>query len=193
MKINAEAFDPSQTDKINEALAPWAPDINSDDSMSSATKVGLALGRSITARGVLDRDSQALAIGDALTSNGWATISKTSVAQAQLVIVVAAEATDPRPTPEVLAAHVQFDVALKSRASVVVAGPNSEDLEGTDVLAIRSDPTAVDLLSTVDVADLNSGVTSSVLAGREQLNGSAGRHYGALAKADAPLPDLPVR
>ena len=181
MKINAEAFDPSQTDKINEALAPWAPDINSDDSMSSATKVGLALGRSITARGVLDRDSQALAIGDALTSNGWATIGKTSVAQAQLVIVVAAEATDPRPTPEVLAAHVQFDVALKSRASVVVAGPNSEDLEGTDVLAIRSDPTAVDLLSTVDVADLNSGVTSSVLAGREQLNGSAGRHYGALA------------
>ena len=193
VKINAEAFDPSQTDKINEALAPWAPDINSDDSMSSATKVGLALGRSITARGVLDRDSQALAIGDTLTSNGWATISKGSVAQAQLVIVVAAEATDPRPTPEVLAAHVQFDVALKSRASVVVAGPNSEDLEGTDVLAIRSDPTAVDLLSTVDVADLNSGVTTSVLAGREQLNGSAGRHYGALAKADAPLPDLPVR
>jgi len=78
-------------------------------------------------------------------------------------------------------------------ASVVVAGPNSEDLEGTDVLAVRSDPTAVDLLSTVDVADLTSGVTTSVLAGREQLNGSAGRHYGALAKADAPLPDLPVR
>ena len=36
-------------------------------------------------------------------------------------------------------------------------------------------------------------ITTSVLAGREQLNGSAGRHYGALAKADAPLPDLPVR
>ncbi len=107
--------------------------------------------------------------------------------------MVAAEATEPRPTPELLAAHVQFDVALKTRASVVVAGPNSEDLEGTDVLAVRSDPTAVDLLSTVDVADLTSGVTTTVLAGREQLNGSAGRHYGALAKADAPLPDLPVR
>ena len=78
VKVNADAFDPSQTDKINEALAPWASDINSDESMASATKVGLALARSITARGVLDRDSQALAIGDALNSNGWVTISKGS-------------------------------------------------------------------------------------------------------------------
>jgi hypothetical protein len=193
VKINAEVFEASQADKINKSLASWAPDINSGDSMSPATKVGLALARSIAARGVLDRDSQALAIGDALTSNGWATISKGSAAQAQLVIVVTAEAADPRPTPETLAAHVQLDVALKTRAAVVLAGPNSEDLEGTDVLAARSDATAVDQLSTVDVADLSSGVTTTVLAGREQLNGGSGQHYGALAKADAPLPDLPVR
>ena len=68
---------------------------------------------------------------------------------------------------------MQFDVASRSCVGRG-GGPNSEDLEGTDVLAIRSDPTAVDLLSTVDVADLNSGVTTSVLAGQEQLNGSPG-------------------
>ena len=51
-----------------------------------------------------------------------------------------------------------------------------------------SDASSVDLLSTVDVADLTSGVTTTVLAGKEQLLGTPGRHYGALAKADAPLP-----
>jgi hypothetical protein len=107
--------------------------------------------------------------------------------------VVAAQASDPRPTPEELTAHVQFDVGLTTRAGVVLAGPNSEDIEGTDVLAARSDPTAVDSLSTVDVADLSSGVTTVVLAGKERLLGRPSQHYGALAKADAPLPELPVR
>ena len=36
-------------------------------------------------------------------------------------------------------------------------------------------------------------MTTVVLAGKEQLLGRAGRHYGALAEADAPLPELPVR
>ena len=93
-----------------------------------------------------------------------------------------------------LAAHVQFDVGPEAIGlGVVLAGPNSEDIEGTDVLAARSDPTSVDSLSTVDVADLSSGVTTVVLAGKERLLGRPTQHYGALAKADAPLPDLPVR
>ncbi len=193
VKINPDAFDPTQVDTITEALAPWAADINSDESMSQSTKIGLALGRSIVAQAAVDRDAQALAIGTALTSNGWAAISKGTAAQAQLAIIVTAEATDPRPAPELLAAHVQFDLGLKARGAVVIAGPNSADLEGTDVLAARTDPAALDRLSTVDVADLNSGVTTTLLASREQLNGTVGQHYGALAKADAPLPELPVR
>jgi hypothetical protein len=35
-------------------------------------------------------------------------------------------------------------------------------------------------------------VTTTVLAGKEQLLGRQG-HYGAFSKADAPLPNLPVR
>ena len=53
------------------------------------------------------------------------------------------------------------------------------------MLTARSDTNAVDVLSTVDVADLESGVVTTVLAGKEQLLGSGGRHYGALSKADA--------
>jgi hypothetical protein len=45
----------------------------------------------------------------------------------------------------------------------------------------------------VDVADLSSGVTTVVLAGKERLLCRPSQHYGALAKADAPLPELPVR
>ena len=97
------------------------------------------------------------------------------------------------PTPEELTAHVQFQVGLDDAGRRSLAGPNSEDIEGTDVLAARSDPTAVDSLSTVDVADLSSGVTTVVLAGKERLLGRPAQHYGALAKADAPLPELPVR
>ena len=39
----------------------------------------------------------------------------------------------------------------------------------------------------MDVADLTSGVTTVILAGKEQLLGRQG-HYGALSKADAPVP-----
>ncbi len=95
--------------------------------------------------------------------------------------------------PDLLTAHVAFQVALKDRAGVVVAGPNSLNIQGTDVLQIRNDSVAADLLSTVDVADLTSGVTTTVLAGKEQLLGRIGQHYGALSKADAPAPELPVR
>src|SRR5918998_980559 len=116
-----------------------------------------------------------------------------SAAQAQLVIVVSAEASDPPLTSAMLDAHVEFDLALKTRAGVVVAGPNSAQIEGTDVLAVRTDPQGNNLLSTVDVADLRSGVITVVLAGQEQLLGREGRHYGALARADAPLPTLPIR
>ena len=101
--------------------------------------VGLALARSIAAPQVEDRDQLGVAMGKALTSRGLATISRGSDAQAQLVIVVAAEATEPRRRRAARRPRA-FDVALKARAAVVVAGPNSAGIEGTDVLAVRSDP-----------------------------------------------------
>ncbi len=193
VEVTPDAFDPAKAADIDNALAPYA-NLDLNDSMSQATMVGLALARSIASPQVEDRDQLAVAVGDALTKQGLATISRGSTAQAaQLVIVIAAETADPPQDSEQLGAHVDFDLALKGRAGVVLAGPNSGGLDGTDVRAVRSNPAGENLLSTVDVADLSSGVTSTILAGQEQLLGREGRHYGALAGSDAPLPTLPVR
>jgi hypothetical protein len=193
VKVNAEAFDSTNAEDVTDALGDYFGPLGLNDTMSPATRLGVAVGRSIGSKDVEDRDALAIAVGESLEQRGLVTISKESAAQAQLIIVVSAPASDPAPAPEELTAHVQFDVGLTTRAGVVLAGPNSEDIEGTDVLAARSDPTAVDSLSTVDVADLSSGVTTVVLAGKERLLGRPSQHYGALAKADAPLPELPVR
>jgi hypothetical protein len=193
VKVTPEAFDAATTEDVTDALGDYVGPLGLDDTMSPATRLGVAVGRSIGSKDMEDRDALAIAVGESLERRGLVTISKESAAQAQLIVVVTAPASEPRPTPEELTAHVQFQVGLTTRAGVVLAGPNSEDIEGTDVLAARSDPTAVDSLSTVDVADLSSGVTTVVLAGKERLLGRPAQHYGALAKADAPLPELPVR
>jgi hypothetical protein len=194
VKISNDVFDPDQASKLNTALSPYAGSLGLTDSMSEGTKFGLAVGRAIAAKLPGARDDQAVAIGKALSSAGLINLSGDSTATAQLIIVVGAVATVPRAPAEQLSAHVEMDVALReSAAGLVLAGPNSDEIEGTDVLSARSDATAVDLISTVDVADLESGVITTVLAGKEQLLGNGGRHYGALSKADAPLPTLPVR
>ena len=193
VEIRPDAFDPARADALTEALAGLADQVQVTGQMSQAEKVGTALARSIASPQVESRDPLALALDTALTRGGFATISRSTDVQAQLVIVVGAEATDPPAEAALLTAHVQLDLALRARAAVVVAGPNSAEIEGTDVLAVRTDPEGNQRLSTVDVADLSSGVVTAVLAGQEQLLGREGQHYGALARAEAPLPSLPVR
>jgi hypothetical protein len=193
VELRPDAFDPERSEALTEALAGLADQIPLTAEMTQAQKVGTALARSIAAPQPEDRDGLALALDTALTRGGFATISRGTDAQAQLVLVVAAEATDPPVEADLLAAHVELDLALRDRAAVVVAGPNSGGIDGTDVLAIRSDPQGSRRLSTVDVADLASGVVTTMLTGQEQLLGREGQHYGALARAEAPLPTLPVR
>jgi hypothetical protein len=191
--VRPDAFDPARADEVTEALAGLADLVPLNDEMTQAEKVGTALARSIASPQAEDRDQLALALGSALSRAGLVAINGRSADQAQLVIVVSAEASEPPPTSSVLDAHVDLDLALKTRAGVVLAGPNSAQIDGTDVLAARSDPQGDNMLSTVDVADLSSGVITTVLAGQEQLLGREGRHYGALARADAPMPTLPIR
>jgi Copper transport outer membrane protein, MctB len=191
--VRPDAFDPAQADEVTKALARLGDQFPLEEKMTQAEKIGAALARSIASPQVEDRDQLALNLGSALSGAGFVAMNGRSAAQAQLVIVVSAEASDPPPTNEVLSGHVELDLALKTRAGVVLAGPNSAQIEGTDVLAARSDPQGDNLLSTVDVADLSSGVITTVLAGQEQLLGREGRHYGALARAEAPLPTLPIR
>jgi hypothetical protein len=193
VEIEARVYDTARADEVNAALAPFAEQVGLDDSMTPATRFGRVLSWSIAAKAPQGRDDRAVVMGDALQKAGYATLSKDSSRQAELVLVVTAPASDPQLAPELLQAHVQTHVGLLVHAGgLVVAGPDSDDITGTDVLAIRTDGDAGDVLSTVDVADLPSGVATTVLAGQEQLLGRQG-HYGALTRADAPLPTLPVR
>lgn len=193
VEVRPEAFDPARAEALTEALGGLAGQISLTEEMTQAEKVGTALARSVASSSVEDRDPLALALGTALSRGGFVAVNGNTDAQAQLVLVVTAPATEPPTEPELLRAHVQLDLALRDRAAVVLAGPNSAEIEGTDVLAARSDPQGNQRLSTVDVADLGSGVVTTVLAGQEQLLGREGHHYGALARAEAPLPTLPVR
>jgi hypothetical protein len=193
VKVATRVFDTARADEVNATLAPFAEQVGLDDTMSPATRFGHVLSWSIAAKAPQARDERAVAMGDALQKAGYATLSKDSSRQAELVLVVTAPASDPQAAPALLQAHVQADIGLRVHAGgLVVAGPDSDGISGTDVLAVRTNGDAADVLSTVDVADLPSGVTTTVLAGQEQLLGRQG-HYGALSRADAPMPTLPVR
>lgn len=193
VQVRPAAFDPAKAAEVTKALGDLAVRVPVNDEMTQSERIGAALARSIASPQVEDRDELAIDLGEALSSAGFVALNGGSAAQAQLVLVVGAEASDPPVTSTVLSSHVELDLALKARAGVVLAGPNSAQIEGTDVLAVRTDPNGNNLLSTVDVADLSSGVVTTVLAGQEQLLGHEGRHYGALARAEAPLPKLPIR
>ncbi|MGI3780801.1 MAG: copper transporter, partial [Janthinobacterium lividum] len=191
-KVSQEVFDATQAQTVDKAVSGLGM-VGLTDQMSPATKVGWCLSRAIASRSSTSRDSDARTIGRTLTSANLVDVREDVEDTAQLVIVVtAATATQP-PTADETAAHVQLEVGIRDQGGtadhipVVVAGPNSNGLDGTDVGAIRTTSPASDELSTVDVADLPGGVVTTVLAGKEQLLGQQG-HYGALARADDALP-----
>jgi hypothetical protein len=163
------------------------------DAMSPATKIGWCLSRAIANRNANPRDGYAKTVGRTLASANLVDVREDVEDTAQLVVVVTAPTTTQPPAAEVTAAHVQLDVGIRDQGGstdhvpLVVAGPNSDGLDGTDVGAVRTSSPASGELSTVDVADLPSGVVTTVLAGKEQLLGQQG-HYGALARADDALP-----
>lgn len=193
MRVSDEVFDPDRVAEVDQALEAQVGPVGLTEDMSSATKVGKALAYSYTDTRVVDRDAMAVSVGRALTSGGLINTTGDTAAKAQLVIVVTAEAATPAPSTDQLTAHLDLDLALKNSVGVVLAGPNSTGVQGTDVLQARTEAAATDRLSTVDVADLSSGVTTTIFAGHEQLLGRDAGHYGALARADAVLPELPVR
>jgi hypothetical protein len=194
VKVGDQVFDPAKADSVDKTLDEVVGLTGTTEEMSTATRFGRALGRAITAKGAGTRDVAAKRVGAALAAAGLANVRQDADETAQLVIVVSAPSTTPVVPTDQLDAHVQAELALKQQdqAAVVVAGPNSDGLAGTDVLTVRTTSAAAEVLSTVDVADLSSGVTTTVLAGKEQLLGRHG-HYGALARADGPAPTLPVR
>ena len=99
VEVRPDAFDPARSEALTEALAGLADQIPLTEDMTQAEKVGVALARSVASTQPEARDPLALALDTALTRAGFATISRSTDAQAQLVIVVTAPATEPRSSP----------------------------------------------------------------------------------------------
>jgi len=196
VRVSQEVFDPTQADSVDQAVAGL--DLGLTGEMSPATKVGWCLSRAIAARSASPRDGYAKTVGRTLAAANLVDVREDVEDTAQLVVVISAGTPTEPPAADVTAAHVQLEVGVRDQPGsanhipVVVAGPNSDGLDGTDVGAIRTTSEASSELSTVDVADLPSGVVTTVLAGKEQILGRQG-HYGALARADDVLPAVPVR
>ncbi|GAB2594557.1 copper transporter [Microlunatus antarcticus] len=192
VKVQQEVFDPTQADTVDRAVADLGM-VGLTDDMTPATKVGWCLSRAIASKNAGSRDVDARTVGRTLASAGLADVRDDQDDTAQLVIVITAPTAAQPPATEVTQAHVELDVGIRDQPGnvdhipVVVAGSNSDGLDGTDVGAIRTSSPASGELSTVDVADLPSGVVTTVLAGKEQLLGEQG-HYGALGRADDALP-----
>ncbi len=195
VRVSDEVFDPARAGELADTFDQIKGPSGIVETMSAPTKFGRALARSIASASPGPRDPAAKRVGTVLTGAGLTDIREDTVPTAQLVIVVTAPSTTPLAPAEVTAGHVESELALKQQdpaVGVVLAGPDSTGVEGTDVLAARTTPRADEALSTVDVADLPSGVSTVVWAGKEQVLGRQG-HYGALTRADAALPQLPVR
>ncbi len=95
-----------------------------------------------------------------------------------------------------LAAYVQLVRSLDAAGLglVVATGTNSTEatLPADPVAAVRKDPDAVKVVSTVDNADLPMGEVSLMLALAEQYSKGVG-HYGLAADAKAIAPDTAVK
>ncbi len=189
--VSADVFDATRDEATLDAINPFRSQFDAQAAVS--TKVGTLLGKALLAPSVGNVDGQVMRIRSALTGGGLVQISADEPEQATLVVVVTAEASDPGPELSTLVEHVDFDLALKQAGvGIVLAGPNSSRVDGTDVAEARQLGSARDTVSTVDVADLPSGVLTVVMAGRQQLLGSYGHHYGAAPSSDAPAPQLPI-
>lgn len=189
--ISRDVFDPTKTAQVRQTISPYSKHYPAGDSLPG--KVGALLGRALLSPKSGTADQAADAIADGL-SGSLVSLDRSSTDTAQLVIVVTAAASDPPVGALVLDRHVAFDLALNHQAAgLVVAGPNSTGVDGTDVASVRTDATSREQLSSVDVADLPSGVSTVIMAGRELLNGDQPRHYGYSNSADAPAPQLPIR
>ena len=77
VKVNADAFDAARAEDVSDALANYFGPLGLNETMSSATRLGVALGRSIGSKEAEDRDALAIAVGESLEREAWSPSAKT--------------------------------------------------------------------------------------------------------------------
>ena len=137
-------------------------------------------------RAAATRVLSAFSAGSLLSTSGDTTQPGT------VAILIASAAppatTSPSPAPDTASLLATFARDLGANSSgVVVAGPQTSDQQGGLVDQIRNDKTLRDLVSTVDNADMPSGIIATVLALGAESGGRTGS-YGIGPGNDAPVP-----
>lgn len=188
--VNSQVFDPAQRQQVNAVISPYSNQYDQSD--PQPVRFGRVLARAVMSRRGGNTDQLGTDIGNALNGK-LVSLDRQSPQSARLALVITAPAADPPLNADTLNRHIAFDLALADDSQgLVVAGPNSTGIDATDVATARSDASSRDVLSTVDVADLPSGVSTVIMAGAEQLSGRQG-HYGYHNSSDAPAPELPIK
>ncbi|MDO9380191.1 MAG: copper transporter [Nocardioidaceae bacterium] len=151
----------------------------------SYDRVGTALARAylVDADAPVAVDESATTIASAFTESGLATAEKAPAQRGTLAVVVAGD-PDGSGTGDVVAA-VAGGLDAASKGVVVAGTPASARGDGA-VAGIRGGDDAA-AVSTVDTAETAAGAAVTVLALREQSDGSAGQ-YGAVDATDGAMP-----
>lgn len=191
VNLTSDAFTADHRGDLTAALNQFAGQVDVPPDQPVATRLGATLGRALLAPQQQPADKVSTTILTTLQKGGFVNASSTDADRTTLLVVVTAPSDASAPTStKAIEGHVQLDEALAQRSiGTVVAGPDSTGITGTDVAGIRSSSAAARAMSSVDVADLPSGVTTVVLALVEELHGGHG-HYGAASSSDAPAPKL---
>ena len=155
---------------------------------------GYERGAIVLASAVLDaaptrNDEASTATATAFAESDLLTLAEPLRGTAELAVVVAGDPVgDDGEAGRRLGALTALAAAFDTEgAGAVLAGPPPSATEGGVVQAVRADADLAATLSTVDMVQLSSGRTSTVLALAEQAAGGTG-HYGAVGEVDGPLP-----
>lgn len=182
---DAASASPSPVGQLHSPADTAALGLNNDD--PPATQLGELLGAVLGDLQVPAGLSKPTLLKAAETA-GLIKVSSSKVeTPADLILVVSSAATPANGSAAVQDLHAGVVHGIAEKSKVVVAGPNSTGVAGTDVDAIRNEGTGGAGVSTVDTADLASGQLVTILACRERLTDRTG-NYGAAPGDTGPFP-----
>jgi hypothetical protein len=149
----------------------------------------VVLAASVLAPAAGDESSELETTPAAFAEAGLISLSEPLSGPAELaVLVTGGPVDDDGEAGRRLGALASLAGAFDSEgAGAVLAGPPDSAANLGLVDAVRSDVDLAAQLSTVDMAQVSSGRTSTALALAEQAEGGVG-HYGAVGQVDGPLP-----
>lgn len=200
--LNDTWADPSKTTLRNTVASPFATFVKAPEAASSPDQ----LAASVLVRAILTGTDQsteritasATAALTGLKAGDLVNVTPDQIVPSSSVVFLGGpvKGSNQKDADARLASYVQLVRMLDAGGSGVVVAAKSNTPDGTRsadlVAAVRKDPGALKVISTVDDADLPMGQGTLVLALEQQYLGGAGQ-YGLAGDAKAIVPDLTAK